>query len=168
MTLQLTLATPVTVTPWRDRAACAGHPTGWWFADPGTLEAGTAEAICASCAVRNECDADADRHGDGGFRAWRTRNPAPILCDGCRQPLGVVELAAGDLHCGPTCAEAGQETEWQRKGHGRISTYNGGCRCSDCRGAARDSRRRSRARLNTTSDVGPAYGAGPRTEGEQR
>ncbi len=166
MTLQLALATPVTITSWRDRAACAGHPTGWWFVDPGTLEAGTAEAICASCAVRNECDADADRHGDGGFRAWRTRNPAPILCDGCRQPLGVVELAGGGTVCDSICAEAAHHRRWDAMGHGRVATYNAGCPCDGCRTAARDTKRASRARRNTTSSEGPGYG--PRTEGEQQ
>lgn len=166
MTLQLALAA-APVAPWRGRAACAGHPVDWWFVDPGTLEAGTAEAICASCAVRNECDADADRHGDGGFRAWRTRNPAPILCDGCRQPLGVVELAGGGTVCGPACAETEADTKWRRSGHGRISTYNKGCRCRDCTDAARDAKRASRARRNTTSSAGPGYVPGPRTEGER-
>ena len=46
------------VEPWRDSAACAGHPTEWWF-PPRTQNLrhrpGPGEEICASCPVRPEC-----------------------------------------------------------------------------------------------------------------
>ena len=39
---------------WRDRAACKGKPTRWWFPEQGdTTEAG--KAVCAQCPVAVEC-----------------------------------------------------------------------------------------------------------------
>jgi hypothetical protein len=46
---------------WRDRAACAGRTSRWWFASPKTdpMAAGLARQICAGCPVRGPCAADA-------------------------------------------------------------------------------------------------------------
>ena len=44
---------------WRDNAACAGHPTSWWFPviPQGTrYEPGPGETICETCQVRDECE----------------------------------------------------------------------------------------------------------------
>ena len=39
---------------WRDRAACKGQPTVWWF--PVTSKHDDAgRTICKTCPVRNEC-----------------------------------------------------------------------------------------------------------------
>lgn len=161
LALDLTVAAPA---PWRRRAACGGYPVAWWFSDHARP---VAAAICAGCGVQSECDADADVHGDEGMRAQRVHVAAEVPCDGCGEPLGVVELAAGDTCCGPRCAEVAEAAAFDRLGHGTVRCYNAGCHCGLCRGAVARSKRASRARRNnTTSDDGPAYGAGPE-RGEQ-
>lgn len=43
---------------WRDRAACHGYPTDWWFPNgtvSNSVEVRQARAICQDCPVRGEC-----------------------------------------------------------------------------------------------------------------
>ena len=161
---QQTLDLDATATPWRERAACHGHPVAWWFHRPATALAAT---ICAACPVRSDCDADAAEHGDEGFRAFRWRPPAPVPCRNCGEGLGVVELADGASYCDSRCETTHREAMWDEAGHGRTGTYNAGCRCDECTGAIRGSKARSRQRRDTTSDVGPGEHPGPE-RGEQR
>lgn len=56
---------------WRNHAACAGHPTNWWFPDDRTgnthRTTQAAITICRSCPVQTPClnqaRADGDHHG---------------------------------------------------------------------------------------------------------
>lgn len=76
---------------WRDRAACRGKPTEWWFPSddgegPGYLTGliRRGKQVCARCDVRDACLAYAlanhERHGVWGgltpterrHEAWRT------------------------------------------------------------------------------------------------
>lgn len=50
---------------WRDRAACAGHPTEWWFPEKrGARTAVTRHAIdiCRQCPVQLDCLRHAQEH----------------------------------------------------------------------------------------------------------
>lgn len=50
--------------PWQTRAACAPHPTDWWY-DPAHHD--RARAICATCPVAGQClalaTANRETHG---------------------------------------------------------------------------------------------------------
>jgi WhiB family redox-sensing transcriptional regulator len=41
--------------PWRDDAACQGHPTEWWFPKQGAGVPRRALAICHACPVKTDC-----------------------------------------------------------------------------------------------------------------
>lgn len=50
---------------WRDQAACAGHPTRWWF--PDSEPSAKVRAICEACPVREPCAAYALEYEQWGF-----------------------------------------------------------------------------------------------------
>ncbi len=62
---------------WRDEAACAGHPTDWWYPHGNELLHPKAAALCAGCTVRQECLDHAmalpERHGHWGGLSMRER-----------------------------------------------------------------------------------------------
>lgn len=39
---------------WMADAACKGHPSAWWFPEPGD-NAAQAKLICSTCPVRDAC-----------------------------------------------------------------------------------------------------------------
>lgn len=131
---------------WRDAAACRDEPTDWFFAEPGTLEAAAASAMCAACPVSGPCRDDARDHGDLGIRAGEEVVTVADLavCGWCGWPF---------VGRGRYCSEA------HRREHLLVSMPHGaaryshlGCRCEVCTTAAtaRKAEWRNRSEMNTT------------------
>ena len=60
---------------WRDQAACKDHPTALFFARPGDTDTvNAAKAICATCAVKDQCLIEALGNEEGGG-TWGGTSP---------------------------------------------------------------------------------------------
>lgn len=146
----------------------------WWFADArgGRTCTVRARAICCDCPVQGPCLEWALRFGETGIWAGTTERERrgrrfgisiSLVCEDCTNVFDSV------IGCGPKrrlCDECRDVRDRDRKrsfdvenrigepgqspgmslenGHGRISRYNGGCRCKACRRVAREQRRRYR------------------------
>lgn len=122
---------------WRDRAACRGWPTDWWFAKRYTLEHHRAVDICETCPVKAECRRAAIRDGDSGLRGGVTTRDR--VCDFCCGTFPVGNSRRS--FCSPECRAAARGLDMAGGGTG---SYSGGCRCADCREGARTRRARYR------------------------
>jgi WhiB family redox-sensing transcriptional regulator len=105
---------------WRQKAACLGYPTDWWF--PATANEdgwARARAICADCPVRTECLAYAVEVGEvgmwGGLRPEERGHQAALPvsygdCDVCGRVL--VLRRPNIKYCSDTC----RRRAWRRNG----------------------------------------------------
>lgn len=60
--------------PWRERAACKGKPTWWWYPTRGEVPE-RALAVCRACPVRQDCLTAGlnEAHGHWGGESERGR-----------------------------------------------------------------------------------------------
>lgn len=98
----------MTAPDWRERAKCRGLDPELFFPRKGET-AGAAKAVCATCDVRDECYAIAERQGVWGGTSERERRgkrrgqPVEKRCARCRAPF---VASRGRTYCGDECAAA--------------------------------------------------------------
>ena len=117
--------------PWRDQAACIGHPIDWWFPPKGgstAPEARKAKAICAECPVRLDCLEHAVTAPEPvGIWAGTSERQRRVLrrtwgirrrCGRCGQPFTARSQAPTAGYCAPECrndAANKRNAEWRRR-----------------------------------------------------
>ena len=117
--------------PWRDQAACIGHPIDWWFPPKGgstAPEARKAKAICAECPVRAECLEHAVTTpemvgiwagtSERQRRALRRRWGLRPTCRHCGEEFTARSQAPTAGYCAPECRHAAKNkrtAEWRRR-----------------------------------------------------
>lgn len=154
---------------WRERAACAGKPTEWWYSSDPALYL-NAHRICEICPVIVECDEWATKNREHGIWAGRARkngaDPDVLVetraCEHCGGPFEWFRKRGHPIKfCSDDCRDSDRRNRhlaWDEanryagapsmllRGHGMISRYQAGCRCVACKRVSRVNQRKIRAR----------------------
>jgi WhiB family redox-sensing transcriptional regulator len=147
--------------PWRSRGACVGEDPGIFW-DPRVQEA---RAICGRCPVAQDCLEHALAVSEpggiwGGLtirerRALQRGKPAVRMCAWCNDEFHYMPARGRpSTYCSKACQNAAYYTQkrdskersgvkvgtYLERGHGLITRYRSGCRCSACKRVARMAR----------------------------
>lgn len=159
---------------WTRDAACVDKPHSWWF-PVGSTNPTRAKEICSSCPVQAECLDFAlttnQQYGIwGGLNLEQRqgqREYRVIHCNVCGRRFTWLPVAGPPPRfCSATCRRVnhnksvsdsrrrrGISTHGYGRTHGLIASYNGGCRCGDCRRAAAVAKARQRAKTRLSNGV---------------
>lgn len=103
---------------WRENAACRAHPHPEWWFPVGGAKGTQAKAVCATCPVIAECDADAPtgvdtRYGGiwGGLSGTervalrRAATPPDVVCQCCGTTFPYDYVGQVPRYCSKVCRE---------------------------------------------------------------
>lgn len=153
---------------WAALAKCKGMDPALFFPEhdnsPTNRSVQRAKEVCATCPVRLECLDHAvknrERFGIFGGTTPKERGTTHLrVCPECELVYGVANKPGRpEAYCSPRCKDVARERQKREhfernsdnpgtmfeKGHGKVSKYHRGCRCSACRRAVAVKRREQR------------------------